>query len=492
MPSETPQHRATVDANGDIILPSFGAAAPRPQPATEAAMPMPIAELPRLSAHQIFANLPSFEDEPVADLIEDQEETEETPVVQDIATPAWGEHDFAHSETGAMLTKLLNPDAQEAYESMVEEIEVREEQIPVPAVQALKLPTITIPRIKLPAVPMPEWTEIRGKLVTITNDVVMESTRQYSTSLADGKRTGVRVAVGSGNAARRLWSFMAQPVWVPGRRSVPKKRSRGMLFFTDIFRFGGTFAGLFAALFLSLNYQSFWDIVSARLDPLSQTQAQGLIKQEMASDVTSKLGRVPSLSVAGQNEGELLAFLPQVGPPENRIIIPKLDLNVPIVIPSSDALMAEDWTRLEHDIQEGLEDGVVHYPGTARPGQAGNFFLTGHSSYFPWAEGDYKSVFARLHALEVGDEYWVFYGGDRHRYIVQEKKEVKPSDVSVLDQPLSRRLSTLMTCTPIGTTLRRLIIRAQEVDPITGQSLEVGEHELKQQMPQHKLEMLPI
>jgi sortase (surface protein transpeptidase) len=48
-----------------------------------------------------------------------------------------------------------------------------------------------------------------------------------------------------------------------------------------------------------------------------------------------------------------------------------------------------------------------------------------------------------------------------------------------------------MTCTPVGTTLRRLIITAVEVDPVSGKPLEVGEH-ATEQAPKLKMEMLPI
>jgi len=122
---------------------------------------------------------------------------------------------------------------------------------------------------------------------------------------------------------------------------------------------------------------------------------------------------------------------------------------------------------------------VVHYPGTANPGQAGNFFVTGHSSYYPWSPGHYKTVFARLGELSEGDEIWIYYNGDKHRYIIRTKKEVVPSDISVLNQPSDQRLTTLMTCTPVGTTLRRLIIVAEEVDPSTGEVLKVGQQPVK-------------
>ena len=167
----------------------------------------------------------------------------------------------------------------------------------------------------------------------------------------------------------------------------------------------------------------------------------------------------------------------------NTLRIPSLEITAPVVYVDE---------KGEKAYQDALQHGVVHYPGTARPGQAGNFFVTGHSSYYPLAKGDYKSVFARLHELESGDEYWVYFGGDKHRYVVRSKKEVQPTDVTVLDQPVDARVATLMTCTPIGTTLRRLIVRAEEVDLKTGKPLAVGERADQDRPSQPLLEALPI
>jgi LPXTG-site transpeptidase (sortase) family protein len=283
-----------------------------------------------------------------------------------------------------------------------------------------------------------------------------------------------------------------QPVWVVRPKREPKRYSRIVLFFIDTVRFGGTFAALFVSLFVSLNYQSFWQIIQTRLDPLQEIRTETGLGAGTTAELREKLLKSPMLTTAGSQENSsLLSFLPPVGPPEDRLIIPKLNLNVPIVIPPYEALLREDWTQVETDIQQSLEKGVVHYPGTAKPGQAGNFFMTGHSSYYPWAPGNYKNVFARLHMLSEGDDYWVYYGGDKHRYIVRSITEVKPSNVDVLDQPADRRLSTLMTCTPVGTTLRRLIVAAEEVDPETAEPLAVGQQPVREQ-PKYKMEMLPI
>lgn len=274
-------------------------------------------------------------------------------------------------------------------------------------------------------------------------------------------------------------------------KSVKRHPTKLKLFLIDTIRFGGTFAGIFLVLFVAINYQSFLQIAKAELALTDDLKTQ----QELEQFVTGTPAVTGAATYGDDHTSgiDLLSSLPQVGPFEDRLIIPKLGENVPIVRPSMDALMKEDWKKFEDDIQTALRDGVVHYPGSARPGQPGNFFVTGHSSYYPWDDGKYKDVFARLKDLAPGDTYSVYYGGDRHTYRITGKKEVKPSDVSVLDQPTNKRIATLMTCTPLGTTLRRLIITAEEIDPTTGEALGVGERSAEEQViPTARLESLPI
>lgn len=313
--------------------------------------------------------------------------------------------------------------------------------------------------------------------------VASESVLQYRWTFADVRGITRAMCDTAPKKAAAFLAFLGQPVWVPGRRGAPKHTTRGTLFLLDTIRFGATFAMMFGVLFLTLNYQSFGKIAVAMADPLA------LLRDRLPVEQAAEMLSHKTTSGTGADPAQ---FLPPVGPPDNRLLIPSLGLNVPIVIPPNDALLREDWGRLEHDIQTALEDGTVHYPGTARPGQAGNFFVTGHSSYYPWTQGKYKSVFARLPALKTGDEFWIYYGGDRHRYAIQEKKEVKPTDVHVLDQPLDRRIATLMTCVPVGTTLRRLIVTAQELDPLTGTPMKVGQHASAAETPKVKTGMLPI
>lgn len=326
----------------------------------------------------------------------------------------------------------------------------------------------------------------------ITRSAVREGAKQYRVSIETGTpllRRAIEDLVRFWNV---IWRFLAQPVWVPTRKKQIKEYSRGTLFFLDVLRFGGTFAVIFFGLFLALNYDSFWQITSSKISMFLGSPTIDAPGEAADDAIVEMLRATAAQSQYARDRGELLSFLPAVGPPDNRILIPRLHLNVPLVTPPMESLLRQDWTQVETDIQNALMDGAVHYPGTARPGQAGNFFVTGHSSYYPWAPGKYKTVFARLSELKPGDEYWVYYKGDRHRYVVTEKKEVLPSDVTVLDQPANKRISTLMTCTPVGTTLRRLIVQAVEVDSISGHPLKIGERSDKVATPKIKMEALPI
>ncbi|MBD3360978.1 sortase [Candidatus Peregrinibacteria bacterium] len=152
----------------------------------------------------------------------------------------------------------------------------------------------------------------------------------------------------------------------------------------------------------------------------------------------------------------------EIAPSDNRIIIPRIDQNIPIVRISSENLIRRDWDALENEMQEALRGGVVHYPGTSLPGQSGNVAITGHSSYFPWDPGRFKDVFALLHNVVEGDRIVIYYEQDKYIYEVSDIKIVLPEDIDVLKQTPDDRL-TLITCTPVGTNLKRLIVAAKPI-----------------------------
>lgn len=140
---------------------------------------------------------------------------------------------------------------------------------------------------------------------------------------------------------------------------------------------------------------------------------------------------------------------------EKKIIISKINVEAPIVEPLS---IKED------DVLKALEGGVVHYSNTALPGEIGNVFITGHSSNYRWAKGDYNYIFANLNKLKNDDLIIINYEGEIYTYKVFEIKVVLPSDVSVLNQGTESIIS-IMTCDPPGTALKRRVVKAIQIEP---------------------------
>lgn len=111
-----------------------------------------------------------------------------------------------------------------------------------------------------------------------------------------------------------------------------------------------------------------------------------------------------------------------------------------------------------------LNQSLIHYLGTALPGQYGNAVIFGHSilpQFFNPKK--YKTIFSTLPTLEKGDEILINFDGVLYRYRVAEMVEVPPEDVSVLEQRYDAEYLSLVTCVPPGTYLRRLVVRARLV-----------------------------
>lgn len=143
--------------------------------------------------------------------------------------------------------------------------------------------------------------------------------------------------------------------------------------------------------------------------------------------------------------------------PADRLVIESLGIEAPIVYVSG---------TTHRIFQEGLTKGVVHFPGTAKPGEFGNVYLFGHSSDFPWKDGDYKTVFALLPNITTGEKIRVSDPEGRlFTYAVTSTLVVGPKDVSVLDQHEKKtRMLSLQTSYPLGTALRRFIVQADFVE----------------------------
>lgn len=111
---------------------------------------------------------------------------------------------------------------------------------------------------------------------------------------------------------------------------------------------------------------------------------------------------------------------------------------------------------------EDLSKSLIQYAGVAFPGQFGNTVIFGHSVLPQFFNPkNYKTIFSTLPTLKPEDEILVNFDGVRYTYVVEQMVEVKPEDITVLEQKYDDSYLTLITCVPPGTYLRRLAVRAR-------------------------------
>jgi len=170
----------------------------------------------------------------------------------------------------------------------------------------------------------------------------------------------------------------------------------------------------------------------------------------------------------------------EVGP-EPRLIIPKINVDVPIVFGTPNDQASQ---------QAAMSYGVAHFsiPGAnAMPGQVGNLVISGHSSNGVFETGDYKFIFAPLERLADGDVIYVNYRSVRYTYRVVRRQVVEPTDVGALVYAVDKPILTLITCVPLGTARQRLLMIAEQISPGTweswGGSVSTPGEEKPEEMP---------
>ena len=137
-----------------------------------------------------------------------------------------------------------------------------------------------------------------------------------------------------------------------------------------------------------------------------------------------------------------------------QLSIPAISVSAPIIINVNGNNEEEYLSSLQH--------GVAHLAGTGLPGNIGNIFIFGHSSYYFYDRGDYKNIFENLDKLNANDDIIINSNLGEYAYRVISKKIVNPDEVNVTGTAIENKETlSLMTCTPAGTSDQRLIILAE-------------------------------
>jgi sortase A len=105
---------------------------------------------------------------------------------------------------------------------------------------------------------------------------------------------------------------------------------------------------------------------------------------------------------------------------------------------------------------------LVHFPGTALPPNVGNAAIFGHSTLPQWFDQhNPHAIFATALDTKIGDSIIVTIGNKQYIYTVISMTIVPADDTSYLAQDSDGSYLSLITCTPPGTTWRRLVIKAK-------------------------------
>ncbi len=152
-------------------------------------------------------------------------------------------------------------------------------------------------------------------------------------------------------------------------------------------------------------------------------------------------------SVLGTTSGKATSTIPEYF----FLTVPKLRIE--------NALVETNAKTLNPDLALG------HYTGSALPGEVGNTFIYGHSVLpFFYNPDNYKTIFSTLHNLEVGDEVIISYNNKKLTYKVEKLENLRPQDVEPLAELkpayLNESTLVLMTCSPAGTKIKRLLVQA--------------------------------
>ena len=128
-----------------------------------------------------------------------------------------------------------------------------------------------------------------------------------------------------------------------------------------------------------------------------------------------------------------LADTPEEKITENRLYIPKIDINLPYNTGGAETMEYGAWWRK---------------PENGNPADGGNFVLSAHRFIMGLTPEQTlrKSPFYNVDRLQNGDEIIIDYNSKRYTYTISDIFEVKPEDVHIENRTDKPQL-TLYSCT---------------------------------------------
>lgn len=141
----------------------------------------------------------------------------------------------------------------------------------------------------------------------------------------------------------------------------------------------------------------------------------------------------------------IVAELPKPTISENRIVIPKLGVNIAYAPGEASLDRGAQW----------------RHPDRGNPADGGNFIIAAHRfSIQPTPQGTVeKSPFYRIDQLTIDDKIIVDYEGVRYAYTIDKIFDVKPSQTEI-EAASSMAKLTLYSCELGGSEAGRIVVTA--------------------------------
>lgn len=194
-------------------------------------------------------------------------------------------------------------------------------------------------------------------------------------------------------------------------------------------------AGVVVLLFLG--WQVWWNslISNAQQTRAATEQSQRWIRDAQKSPKPSESTPTPTtdaqdppvMQPVADYQPFAVIYIPALGSTWRRVIRQTVDVN---------------------QVLNSFTSGVGHYPGTAMPGQIGNFAIAGHDT-------GWGNAFINLQNLQLGDDVYVQTAQGWYTYQFRNGEYVQPTQVDVLlpvpQDPTAKattRLMTITTCNP--------------------------------------------
>lgn len=139
---------------------------------------------------------------------------------------------------------------------------------------------------------------------------------------------------------------------------------------------------------------------------------------------------------------------------KDTVEIPSLHIEVPLL-----SAQAQDSVAVD----TALKKGVIFYRDETYPNLPHNTVIAGHSTGEPW-KSEYRFAFKDINKLTQGDTITLNYGNKRLTYSVVGQEIIDPQKNKNISEDTDKPYITLVTCWPLWTTEKRLLVKAELVN----------------------------